>query len=439
MEKNKQIETSRRVYTWLLGLYPQEHRSEYGVEMTRLFTDQCRAAVNQRGGPGLVALWLRTLVDLGKTALIEHLTSPQAKTGLLQATPGMALPWKGVLLVLIPGLVFFISQVGQLTGKDWFFSTLNWASYAFLVPVVIVWYQTRKFPVWGFIPLGLAFRSLFENWNWLYRLSLVFVLPLRELLKPANNLVVGDGELGVPLIFLILITIMAVLVYRRQKFNRTVWLWLGVYALLVMVPPGLGLLETLKKYQLSPKYFSISLDLLTPLIFNLIDSVSAGVFLLLILLGAWLAQRQGRVVILLLIGYLLPVILYGTYATYPGGNSAIISPVWINTAVFIYRLCLAILAPLWLVRSVSRRQILAAMIPVGIALLSQAGLQTVQILYWRSQALSTWLLNNVVVTISKPMMIVAGFILALVLYRSRVSTGQENLPADAPAQVAAGE
>ena len=441
MEKNRQIETSRRVYTWLLGLYPQEHRSEYGAEMVRLFTDQCRSAINQRGRPGLVALWLRTLVDLGKTALIEHLSSPQAKTGLLQATPGMALPWKGVLLVLIPGLVFFISQIGQLTGKDWFFSTLNWASYAFLVPVVIVWWRTRKFPVWGLVPLGLAFYAISQEkaFSWLYSTSLLFILPLKRVIQPERYPVVGDGMLGVPFLAVVLLTILAVVVFRRQKFSRAAWLWLGIYVVIVFSPLIAGLIDLLKSYQSGTKSMTLFMVHINPLVNDLIHTYTASLFLILIFLGSLMARRQGQAAMLLLLGYLLPVVLYGTYQTDAFGTTASIPPVWIKTAVFTYRLCIAILAPIWLARAVSRRQTLAAMIPVAIALLSQAGLQITQIIYWNSQSLSKWSLSDVVGTFSKPMMIIAGFILALVLYRTRISAARENPPADAPAQVAAGE
>jgi heme/copper-type cytochrome/quinol oxidase subunit 4 len=440
MEKNKQIETSRRVYTWLLGLYPQEHRSEYGAEMVRLFTDQCRSAINQRGRPGLVALWLRTLGDLGKTALIEHLSSPQAKNGLLQATPGMALPWKGVLLVLIPGLVFFISQIGQLTGEDWFFSTLRWASYAFLAPVLIVWWRARKFPVWGLVPLGLAFYALAQQkiFSWLYDTSLLFILPLKRLLQPDRYPLVGDGMLGVPFLTVVLLTILAVIVFRRQKLGRAAGLWQGIYIAIVLSPLFAGLIDMLKGYLSGTKSITLFMFHINPLVFDLVNTYTASLFLILIFLGSLIARRQGQAAMLLLLGYLLPVVLYGTYQTDAFGTTASIPPVWIHTAVFIYRLCIAILAPVWLVRSASRRQTLAAMIPVGIALLSQAGLHIAQSIYWNSQSLYKWSLSDIVGTFSKPMVIIAGFLLALVLYRSHVSAEQENPPADAPVQVTAG-
>src|SRR5919199_4184 len=122
MKTNHWIELSRRFYRLLLRLYPQAYRASYESEMFRLFSDQCREAYEQQGKLGILLLWPRTLVDVGITATREHLTDPRAKLGLLEAEPNAPLPWKGVLLVLIPGLIFFIGQVVELTSsKDWFF------------------------------------------------------------------------------------------------------------------------------------------------------------------------------------------------------------------------------------------------------------------------------------------------------------------------------
>jgi hypothetical protein len=430
MNTNRQIEISRQIYTRLLGLYPQEHRSEYGTEMALLFVDQCRAAVNQRGKPGLAALWLHTLVDLCKTVLIEHFSTPHARSGLLQGTPGRPLPWKGVLLVLVPGLVFFVSQIGTLTGKDWFFTTLNWAAYAFLVPVLLIWLYTKKFPIWGLVPLGLAFRNFTDQraYYWLYRLSLLFILPLKAKIQPASNLLVGDGFLGVPLLSFIILVCLAFIVYRRQKFSRPGWVWLGVYALIVFLRPLIELIGALKAYQLDPKYLTIFKYLVSPLVNDLLDTVPAVLFLILILLGYLLAYRHGRAAILLLLGYLLPVILYGTYQTYQGSTTAGIPPVWINTVVFTYRLCIALIAPIWLARSASKRGLtLAVLIPTSIAILSQVGMQIALDFSYNSHFLNTWRLNDIIGIFSTPLTTIAGFILALRLYRSSNAVARKNI------------
>jgi len=94
METNHWIALSQRFYRQLLRLYPQAYRETYETEMFRLFTDQCREADKQHGNQGILALWLRILVDVGVTVLREHLSQPQAKAGLLDAIPNAPCPGK---------------------------------------------------------------------------------------------------------------------------------------------------------------------------------------------------------------------------------------------------------------------------------------------------------------------------------------------------------
>src|SRR5512138_239100 len=156
MKTNGWVASSQRVYRWLLHLYPQEYRKTYEEEMFHLFTDQCCEAYKQQDRWGMLSLWLRTLPDVGISALHEHISDPQASLGLLEAVPNAPLPWKGVLLVLIPGLIFFVSQIEQVTSSnDWFFIAFYRAGYFLILPVLIVWALTRRFPVWGLIPFGL--------------------------------------------------------------------------------------------------------------------------------------------------------------------------------------------------------------------------------------------------------------------------------------------
>ncbi len=131
--------------------------------MFHFFTDQCRDVYKERGWFGILSLWPHTLVDVGVTAVREHLTDPQAKFGLLEALPDTPLPWKGVILVLIPGLIFFVSQIVQLTSsEDWFFLVLYRAAYFLILPALLAWLITCRFPIWGLIPFGLLYETLWS-------------------------------------------------------------------------------------------------------------------------------------------------------------------------------------------------------------------------------------------------------------------------------------
>ncbi len=63
---------SIKLYGLLLALYPSGFRQEYGSWMVQVFSDHARAQTRQRGLPGLLAWWGRTMLDTLVTAIEEH-------------------------------------------------------------------------------------------------------------------------------------------------------------------------------------------------------------------------------------------------------------------------------------------------------------------------------------------------------------------------------
>lgn len=425
MNAERLLAISRRIYGWLQALYPKEHQNEYGQEMAQLFADQCRFALEEGGRFGLLALWGRTLMDFCKTAVAEHFYSPQANLGLLQATPGAPLPWRGVALVLIPGIVLFVGQVGQLTGNNWYFDMLAWAGYAFMVPVLLVWWQTGKFPVWGLIPLGLFFRNVAPVMT--TRLAeLSVILSQNALVKSIQSqldLPGGKQMLVILFGYLALVLTLAWMVHRRERFTLAAWLWLGVFALVALAKPLMDAFKTLEVYMLlqtqGHSFLRAALDSSLSRTFSGFSlSYPAAIFLVLVFTGALLSRQHGRLAMLLLIGYLLPTIVYGYYYVDAYSSSGGPGPAWINAAVLVYRLCLAIVAPLWVVRAASRRgQALGVAIPVILALAAQVGLAAAIQLQagWRGGA--DWFPADVAYMI-------AGLVLATVLYKDAVAEPQ---------------
>src|SRR5690606_12071250 len=58
------VRGSEALYRRLLGLYPSNHRREFGFWMEQVFRDLCRQAYRREGGRGLAKVWLRTFPDL---------------------------------------------------------------------------------------------------------------------------------------------------------------------------------------------------------------------------------------------------------------------------------------------------------------------------------------------------------------------------------------
>jgi hypothetical protein len=411
MKNNRCIELSRWVYTRLLTLYPKEHHDVYGADMLQVFTDQCRSVAITRNRLGFLTLWLRTLIDLGINAFREHMTSPHLSQGLLEALPNSPLPWKGVVLVLIPGLIFFVSQIVQLTGEDWFFLISLRAAYFLILPVLGVWIWKRKFPIWGLIPLGLLFYNLLSlvaglGYYWARFLNIYASnVHLKWLVVLVTRFTPDYQRLTLSTVFLLSIGLLLWLAIRRIGITRIAWVWLGVYVLLVVVKVLVYSQNFIAhSYSWDNKNFLY-------LAYNSGLCQAAG-FLVLILLGAQLAHRHGRLAVLLPLGYLLPTIIYGRMDS---ENPAVLL-ITVSTIVLVFRFLVALAAPLWIVRS-AREQ--AQKRASAISLVALITLQTgfnLWILFcfaWEYLELAGIYLN-----ISNQLLIGAGLALALALYRA---------------------
>lgn len=70
--KSRAIALSVWLYSLFLCAYPTTFRHTYGERMIRVFRDNCRAALQQRGALPLMRLWWQTVVDLIITACLER-------------------------------------------------------------------------------------------------------------------------------------------------------------------------------------------------------------------------------------------------------------------------------------------------------------------------------------------------------------------------------
>ncbi len=69
----RSITVSEHVYRALLAAYPKDFRQYHDTEMVQLFRDLCRDRLETHGMNGLLSLWLRTLLELVKTAVRERM------------------------------------------------------------------------------------------------------------------------------------------------------------------------------------------------------------------------------------------------------------------------------------------------------------------------------------------------------------------------------
>jgi hypothetical protein len=194
------------------------------------------------------------------------------------------------------------------------------------------------------------------------------------------------------------LSLMAILIWfsaHRRQFSPWAWVWFGACLLLIAINMQYSLLVNLDNFYLKYYLANISPN----------DFYYYSGFLLLILLGTLLTRRHGRLAILLPLGYLLPTILY----------ERIEPPLfWISVIVLVYRLLIALVAPILIVRSASDRAIKQASTIVVLTVIGiQVAMDAIVINPWRG-------LGQLYGYLSSDLISFAGFVLALSLYKSIV-------------------
>ena len=413
MNSNQWIDRSRRAYARLLCLFPREHREEYGPSMLQAFTDQLREASHQAGVNGIITLWLRTLWDLGINVVKEQFSSPHLTDGLLEAVTNTPLPWKGVALVLVPGLAFFVAQLVQLSGQDWFYWMTYRAGYFLILPVVLVWIWRGKFPIWGLVPLGVFFRTV---WNLGYRAyngEFSYTYPKWFTWLNWGNPVGDLTRIVITTLVFGSIIALVMLIIRRQKIQRRAWIWLGAYIVLCAA----YLAATYWIYQSNGVLgWQILVDIAPSVLYQSIG------LLVLILLGVFFARRHGMLAMLLVMGYLLPTVVYGRFVNFWVTLPDIVVNSYlllISVTVLVYRFIIALAAPVWVVRSASqgaqrKASLITLWICVGILTAMNIGVGIFMSMYYQYTGF-TWL--TWYVTFAEQLVIVAGIGAASTLYQ----------------------
>lgn len=90
------------IYSILLLAYPREFRQEYGSQMVLLFLDCQRDA---RTAPARTRIWLRTLIDLLRTAPREHLEKIRKENTFMRNLRTDLFAIGGCVLIILAALL----------------------------------------------------------------------------------------------------------------------------------------------------------------------------------------------------------------------------------------------------------------------------------------------------------------------------------------------
>jgi len=153
-------------YRRLLFLYPRDHRRNYGHCMLQLYGDMVRDALATSGVLGLLALWWRTLADLGASLIAEHGRIALSGQWLGRRQYRRA-PWWQVGLAMLPGLARLLCDrtvcgaLFTLVPPPW----LREIAPAALAMTIVAFdlARHRRLSTWSLPSIGLLIGTLPET------------------------------------------------------------------------------------------------------------------------------------------------------------------------------------------------------------------------------------------------------------------------------------
>jgi hypothetical protein len=335
----------------------------------------------------------------------------------MEPVPNAPLPWKGVFMILLPGLVYLVSQIAQLTGQAWYMTVYYRAAFVLILPVLAVWAITRRFPIWGLIPAGLLYKLVQE-----IGYQLIVLHPDVFSSNPLLNTILTFAKmiqkelLILVVVFIAGIVLLAVRYIRQQKPARGFWIWGGAYLVLALAQTINGL-QWLPGFVQENTPFFVQSE-----IWNMLhaaiawDLYNLSAFLLLIFIGTLFTRRHGFFSILILVGYILPTIVIGTPLDLDMLPNQTLVVAVISAAVLAYRGLLSLIAPIWMSRTRTQTgKKRAVIISIALALAVHAVMQFYPLMFSSEQSyISTQWVVSVVLDECK---LISAFLLAMVMYQ----------------------
>jgi hypothetical protein len=314
----------------------------------------------------------------------------------------------------LPGLVYLISQIAQMTGQAWYMTVYYRAAFYLIIPVLLVWAVTRRFPIWGLIPVGLLFRLVQEIGYYM-----VFMQPTVFSHRPLLNAILSitklfKAELLIPSgLFVIAILLLAWRYIRQQKPSRSFWICIAVCLLVAVVLQGVNTYTQMNAYM---DHFDFDVSSAIILFRNSIswDIYEYTGFLLLIFIGTLFTRRHGFFAILIPVGYILPIMVVGMPWTLEGASTSAIASIII--AILAYRSLLSLVTPIWVSRTGSQAgKKRAILISIALALAIHAFMQFYSVWLYRGYSLSVeWVLSVAL----REIQLISPIVLGIVMYQN---------------------
>lgn len=122
------IYPSERIYDFLLKFYPENYRVEFEEEMKYVFSESLKDAYSEHGEQGIIVLWARTMIDTGKSLVIQHIEDQKGSNIMKIKNTDFLMQNKAILWVALGTcLLLLIPLIGMLVSSEW-----NWGFFDFI-------------------------------------------------------------------------------------------------------------------------------------------------------------------------------------------------------------------------------------------------------------------------------------------------------------------
>src|SRR5689334_22388920 len=79
---NALVRRSERLYDFVLQFYPKSYRQAFGEEMKYVFSESLKEAYAENGDQGVITLWGRTIIDAGKSLILQHIENQKERQSM---------------------------------------------------------------------------------------------------------------------------------------------------------------------------------------------------------------------------------------------------------------------------------------------------------------------------------------------------------------------
>ena len=123
------IRRSERMYDFLLKLYPKRYRYEFEEEMKYVFSESLKDACSEHGPQAIIHLWARTILDTGKSLVIQHVANLKEGDSMKTKNTDILMQNKVIVwIALATGLLLLIPLIAMQFTSDVAWSLLDFVT-----------------------------------------------------------------------------------------------------------------------------------------------------------------------------------------------------------------------------------------------------------------------------------------------------------------------